>query len=59
MGWGVGEIMGAMKLMYNIGPIEIVIMNALLYNEYITKKKKKEQPTLHTCRTTGPAQCCC
>jgi hypothetical protein len=51
--------MGAMKLMYNIGPIEIVIMNALLYNEYITKKKKKEQPTLHTCRTTGPAQCCC
>jgi hypothetical protein len=33
-----GEVVGVMKLMYNISLTGIVIMNPLLYNEYIIKK---------------------
>jgi hypothetical protein len=31
----VGQMMGAMKLMYNVSLIGTVILNPLLYNEYI------------------------
>jgi hypothetical protein len=35
-------VMGAMKLMYSISLIGIVIMNILLHNEYIVIKNLKQ-----------------